>query len=237
MGGYINRAVDWSVQLKNETLASIGFRIENILLEGRVYSDAKLIMALVNMSKGDPLFAFDPTQAKEQIERMPWVESAEIERRWPDTLYIRLTERQPLAFLQKDKKLYLMDGKGEIINTNGLSRFQNLIVFIGEDSQQQAPAILAMLQAEPEILSRVETIKEIGGRRWDLVLKNGVTLKLPEKDSALALRQIADAQKSDQVLDKDIEHIDLRDHARMIIRTRPGTVQEYRASLKEGEPI
>ncbi|MDB2683094.1 FtsQ-type POTRA domain-containing protein [Alphaproteobacteria bacterium] len=237
LGGHVERATDWAGKTKNEALASVGFSLKNILLEGRINASAETVMALINMQKGDPLFSFDPKSAREQIGKMAWIENVQIERRWPDTIYIRLKERTPLAFLQSNKKLLLLDQHGQIIHTNNLSRFEDLIIVIGEGAQEKSPQLLATLKAEPEIFSRVESAKRISDRRWDVVLKNNMTLKLPENDYALALRQISDAQKEDQILDKDIEHIDLRDHARMIIRTRPGMVQEYKASLKPGENI
>jgi len=237
LGGYVERGLDRVEVAKNEVLAGLGFRLDNIMLEGRANADASVIMALINMEKGDPLFSFDPSTAQEQIEKMVWVNSARVERRWPDTIYIDLEERKPIAFLQESQKLRLIDEVGEVIHANDLARFEDLVILMGAGAQHQSPALIANLKAEPDIFSRIDSVKYVGERRWDLILRNEIIIKMPENDMVLALRRLADAQENDQILDKDIEHIDLRDQARMIIRTSPGMVQEYKASLQSGEDI
>lgn len=213
----------------------MGFRVTNIMLEGRKNADAEVILALVNMQKGSPLFAFNPAEAQEQIQRVSWVEHAEIERRLPDTIYIRITERQPLAFWQRGGQLSLIDTHGKVIAENNLAKFKNLILVVGPDSEKFAPQLIADLKAEPVIYDRIDAAQRIGDRRWDLVLKNKITIKLPETDTALAISRLAKAQAQDSILDKDIEHIDMRGQDRMIVRTRPGAVEEYKASLETGE--
>ena len=100
--------------------ADLGFRVENILVEGRNHTDPEIIMALVNMEEGDPLFAFDPASAKDQIEKITWVENAKVSRRWPDTIHIQLTERTPIALWQHNSRLRLLDQHGEIITANSI---------------------------------------------------------------------------------------------------------------------
>lgn len=218
-------------KIVENTTANMGFRVSNIMLEGRKNAERDIILALVNMQKGSPLLAFNPAAAQEQIERVSWVERAEIERRLPDTIYIRITERQPLAFWQQNNKLRLIDTQGKVIATDNLAPFKNLPVVVGQDSEKYAPELIANLKAEPIIFDRVDAARRVSDRRWDLILKNKIEVKLPENDMALAISRLAKAQTEDSLLDKDIEHIDLRSEGRMIVRTRPGAVQEYNASL------
>jgi len=57
---------------------------------------------------------------KARLEAMPWVREAEIERLLPDTIFVRLDERQPLAFWQRQGKLVLIDRDGyEIYDLKG----------------------------------------------------------------------------------------------------------------------
>ncbi|MGH1398236.1 MAG: cell division protein FtsQ/DivIB [Alphaproteobacteria bacterium] len=222
--------------------AVLGFRLENILLEGRSHSDPDIIMALLNMEKGDPLFAFDPASAKAQIEKITWVQSARVERRWPDTIYIELTERTPLALFQHEGRLHLLDTKGEEINAGNLKRFENLIIVSGKDASKQAPELMALLLAETDLFPRIKRAELIGERRWDIILKDSTTLKMPEDDLGLALRRLMIAQEENGILDKDLKAIDLRKPDRLIIRTKPGQVQEYKSgylssSKKSGNNI
>ncbi|MCB1563142.1 MAG: FtsQ-type POTRA domain-containing protein [Alphaproteobacteria bacterium] len=231
------RTAAWGREQTLEITAGLGFTVKDVLIEGRTYSDPETIKALVNVRKGDPLFAFDPAEAKALIEKISWIRSAHVERRLPGTIYIRVQERKPLALWQKDGKLRLLDGRGEVIVSGDMERFENLVIVIGDDAPQNAPALLSDLAAEPLLYERTKAAQRVSGRRWDLTLDGDVRIKLPEEDQGLALRRLALAQEEEQLLDKDVTSVDLREADRMIIRTRPGAVREYKAGLNPGSDI
>lgn len=226
------RSVEWTKEAALGTTVDMGFKIENILVEGRVNTDVDVLKGLLNAEKGDPLFAFNPREARDLVERIAWIRSARVERRWPDTVYVELEERRPLALWQKDKKLKLIDERGDVITDYNLARFEDLIVVVGDRAWAQAPVFLAVLAAEPEIEKRVESASWIGNRRWDLKLKEGTVVKLPENDTDFALRRLAMAHAEDNLLDLDVKAIDLREPEKIVIRSAPGEAQEYKAGLK-----
>lgn len=228
---------DWIENQVLSVTADAGFAVNNILVEGRENSDIEVLKAIINVKKGDPLFSLNPDDAQELVERVVWVKSAHIERRLPDTIYIGLEERQPMALWQVDGKLKLIDRQGEVITSDGLAKFKNLIVVVGTDAPSRTPQLFGNLQAENVIYERVKSVSWIGKRRWDLKLKSGLVVKLPEEDVGYALSRLADAHKKDGLLDKDLSSIDLREAERIVVRTRPGAVQEYKASVKAGSSI
>lgn len=61
------------------------------------------------------LFAFDVDKAKMLIEASPWVQSASISRRLPDTIVISIVERVPVAFVPMENGTYLVDMEGRIL--------------------------------------------------------------------------------------------------------------------------
>ncbi len=231
------RTADWIGQKTLNITADMGFVVDDILVEGRMNTDPNVLHALINVKKGDPLFSFDPTEAKALVERVDWVKRARVERRLPDTIYINIEERAPLALWQKNKKLSLLDSEGEVITAEGLSLFKDLIVITGEGAPAQAPSLIGDLKAESALFERAKSAAWIGERRWDVTLSSGVVVRLPEQDVGLALRRLAFAQEEDKLLDKDLKSIDLREQDRIVVRTRPGAVQEYKAGLKTGNNI
>lgn len=235
--GSFSRAGYWVDEKILDITADMGFKVENILVEGREFTDAQALRAIINIDKGDPLFLFDPGAARKSIEELSWVKKARIERRLPDTIYIGIEERLPLALWQKDKQLHLIDADGQVVNTDGLKRFKDLIVVMGEGAPAQAKALLDNIAAEPVLQERTKVARWIDGRRWDLSFEKDITVKLPETDLGLALRRLALAQEEDGLLDKDITSVDLREPDRIVVRTRPGAVQEYKAGLKTGDNI
>lgn len=231
-----NAATKISTWAHNETIeltSSLGFNVSDVLVEGRVYTDPAIIRAIINIEKGDPLFSLNPQAAQDLIEKISWVKTAHVERRWPDTIYIGLEEHTPIALWQKDKQLSLLNTQGELIATKNLTPFKDLVIVIGEDAPQHTPGLIANLKAEEGVYERVESASRVSERRWDLTLKNGMKIRLPENDIGLAIHSIALAQAQDNLLEKDLMSLDVRDPSRMIVRTAPGAAQDYKAGYQK----
>lgn len=226
-----DRAGDWVHNKIVVASASLGFEVQNILIDGRVNTDPEILKAIINVQKGDPLFAFNPTQAQEALSQIAWVDTVHVERRWPDTLYISLDERKPLALWQKDKKLNLIDQYGDIIPVTDLNPFSNLVIVLGEDAPKNTEELFQTLIGEPDLFRDIESAGYIADRRWDIIMKNDIRVKLPEGDVALAWSRLAKAHAADNILDKNLMAIDLRDPERMIVRTSPGSASEYQSGI------
>jgi cell division protein FtsQ len=207
--------------------ASWGFEVKNIMVDGRAHTDVDALKAMIAMEKGDPIFAFHPTKAKAMIEKLSWVKKAHVERRLPDTIYIKITERTPMALWQRNQKLSLIDEDGVVLTDQNLVPFQNFLIVVGDEAPKQAAGLLEMLAVEPVIAKRVEAATLISGRRWDLKLKSGADVKLPEEELGLALRKLAVNHEEEALLDKDVVSIDVREEGRITVRTKPGSAQEF----------
>ena len=222
----------WLRQEALEASVKAGFSVQDMMVEGRVYADPDVIRGLVNMRQGDPLFAFDPVAAKKMLEQVSWVKEAKVQRRLPDTIYVSLTERKPLALWQEDKKTVLIDTDGMVITDYNLERFKELVLVRGKEANAQTPELLEMVAAEPLVAERLKMAQWVSGRRWDLTLENGILVKLPEEEVGLALRRLAESQEKDALLDREIKNLDLRENDRIVVRTKPGAVHDYKAGFK-----
>lgn len=229
--GTLDRALQSARQETYNTLADAGFRVENILVEGRYETDSDTLRAIINMERGDPIFAFDPAESREMIERLSWVKEAHIERRLPNTIYIGLVERRPMALWQHKNKLRVIDADGVTLTDKLSAHQKTLPIVVGEYANEQAYNLLQMLEAQPQVRDMLEAATWVGDRRWDLTMKNQMTVRLPEMDIGLALSRLAKAQSEDCILEKDLSVIDLREKDRITVRTRPGAVQEFKASF------
>jgi len=232
LSGAAQKSGIWAQQQVYELAGTAGFSVDNILVEGRHHSDADVLRALINIERGDPIFAFDPADAKEMIERIAWVREAHVERRLPDTIYIGLIEREPMALWQNKGKIRVIDSEGITLSDRKIAPYKDLIILVGENAPEHAASLLGLLAAEPSVHERTEAATWVGDRRWDIKLKNDIAVKLPEDDMGFALRRLAKAQDDDGLLDKDLKMIDMRQADRITVRTKPGAVREYKAGLK-----
>ncbi len=228
-GGAAQKSEMWVGQAFSRTAADKGLVVQNVLVRGRVHTDPKELRRLIGVERGDPIMAFDPGEIRDLLERIPWVKEARVERRLPDTIYIGLVERAPLVLWQNKGKVRLIDSDGVTLTDKNLKSYSDLLLVVGEEAPRHAPELVKMLVAEPALKERIESATWVSERRWNLNLKGGTVVKMPEKDTELALRRLGAAQEQDRLLDQNLAVIDLRETGRMSIRTLPGAVSEYKA--------
>lgn len=205
--------------------ASAGFGVAEVLVVGRVETPPGRILAALDVREGSPLLAFSPAAARERLLALGWVRNARVERRFPNVVYVHLEERLPAAIWQNAGALTLVDETGAEIGDEAVSRFSSLPVIVGPDAPEQFAALFATLESRPEMLEHVTAAIRVGGRRWNLRLDNGMTVLLPENDVARAWRLFADAARDSALMERDLVHIDLRIHDRLVLRLRPTALQ------------
>ncbi len=215
--------------------AEAGLTVDEVLVQGRVRSERSRLLGALDVRRGAPILALDPYAAKERLEGLPWVARATVERRLPDTVYVHLVERRPMALWQRHGKLSVIDQLGEPIPGALPARYAELPLVVGEDAPQHAAELLAALAAEPQLRERVVAAVRVGGRRWNLRLDGGVDVQLPADDPAGAWAQLARIQRSHGVLERDVTVIDLRLPDQLVVRMAPGAEPLGRRRSEPGE--
>ena len=218
-----------------EASAALGLRVADIRVEGRETTDRETILAALGARPGTPILAVDPARAKQQLEGLPWVRSAVIERRLPDTIYVRLVEREPMALWQHGGRIELIDREGAVIPVTRLDRFAKLPMVVGEDAASHAAELLAMLATQPDLAGRVTAAVHVGGRRWNLRLDNAIDVLLPADNPAAAWADLARLERTSAILQRDVQAIDMRLPDRLVVRVTPEPPKEA-SPTKKGRP-
>ena len=192
-----------------------------MVVEGRTHTRRADLLAALGVERGSPILDFDPDAARARIEALGWVRQAAVARRLPDVVYLRIDERVPLALWQRNGSLQLVDREGAVIQKQNIASFAGLPLIVGDDAPQHAADLLGLLTAFPEIATQVDAAIRVSGRRWNLRLKSGIDIRLPENGVAPALGRLADLHRTQQVLDRDVIAVDLRKPDRLIVRMTP----------------
>jgi cell division protein FtsQ len=216
--------------------AGLGLAVANVEVEGRQRASREVILSALEVERGMPILSFDPTEAKRRLERVPWVRSASIERRLPDTIRVRIAEREPLALWQRQGKLVLIDRDGVVVTSEQIERFGNLVVLVGPDAPKAGAALLDMLAGEAELATRVNAAVRVGGRRWNLRLDSGIDIALPEEDASSAWHRLAELERSEGILERDIQMVDLRLPDRLVVRATPAEPTPKSPAKKTRQP-
>jgi cell division protein FtsQ len=215
--------------------ARLGLVVTDVKVEGRETTDRETILTALAARPGTPILAMSPRRAKEQLETLPWVRSAVVERWLPDTLYVRLVERKPLALWQHGGKLELIDHEGAAIPVTRLDRFAKLPMVVGEGAASRAAELLEMLATEPDLAARVTAAIRVGDRRWNLRVDNAIDVLLPADIAANAWAHLARLERSSSILKRDVLTVDVRLPDRLVLRVSPEVPKEV-PTAKKGRP-
>lgn len=215
------------------TLTSIGFQLDDVVVEGRIRTDKEQILKTASLSRGKSLLSIDLLEIKKNLEEIPWVNAASVERRFPDTLFVRISEREPVAIWQSKSKTYLVDREGELIETAEAQKYGGLLQISGLKAPQNVGFLISLLDKFPEVKSRVTTAIHLRTTRWDIRLDGKVDVKLPEKGAEQALAYLLDLEKHHNLIEREILNIDLRIPDQLVLRLTPEAAQKKNNTGKD----
>jgi cell division protein FtsQ len=205
------------------------FKLADITVEGREYVEPNSILAALGAKTGESLLGIDLQAARQRLEAIDWVASATVERRLPDSLYVILRERKPMAIWQDGNRYILIDENGRGVQASTMPPGAEKLLLLGGAGAPEKIVDLAILLAEERSLElKLRAAVWVGQRRWNLVLQSGVEIWLPEDDTLAALHKLAKLEVSHGLLKKDYGVIDMRLPDKLYLRKRlpenPGPV-------------
>ncbi len=227
------RGSDIAANLKDSAIrqtAAMGLVIDDVLLVGRVHTPKRSVLRAVGVRRGEPILAVDPGRIARRVAAISWVESVVVERRLPNTLFVKIVERKPMALWQRKGRIALIDRGGAVLTRRDLSKFKGLVTVVGGDAPRHTPELLSMIADDPQLARRVRAAVRIGGRRWNLRFDNGIDVSLPQRGAAQAWARLGRLERKHGLLGHDIKAIDLRLPDRLIVRkkTDPASVAKQR---------
>jgi cell division protein FtsQ len=220
VNGSFTRAGAWVSTTTLQTTQDLGFSVGEILVTGRQHIAQEDILTHLNIRQGQAMFSIDLDATRETLERISWVERAVVSRRLPDKIVVSITERTPVALWQYKQNISLIDRDGTVLTASGLDAWQHLPLIVGEDAPQHAMELMGLLKAEPAIERQLASAVRIGNRRWDLHLKNGIVVKLPEQNTGLALSRLIAQQKKNDIFNRNLVAVDLRIPERFVVEQK-----------------
>jgi cell division protein FtsQ len=215
--------------------AITGLRVTDVVIAGRANTPEPLLRSAIGVSKGDPILGFSVELARQRIETLSWVEHATVERRLPGTIVVVLRERRPFAIWQNQGKFVLIDRAGQIVANQDVAQFKHLPLVVGIGAPPAASVLLDALTERPLLAARTEAAVRVGARRWNLRMKNGADVMLPEGHEIAALDRLLQLHHSQSLLDRPLLAIDMRLGDRLVVRPRSDARGDANGAAR-GEP-
>lgn len=197
---------------------AMGFGIDQVTLRGHRFSFDRDIFDALDLANVRSFAALDTAAVKARIERLPWIDTAEISRVFPGQLEIRVTERKPFALWTRGERRYVIDKTGRVLAGVSGETLPDLPRVAGEGAAVEAADIFDLVARYPAIGNRLEEAERVSERRWNLKLAGAITLKLPADGEARVLQQLSRDASLASLLTAGNTTIDLRAPGRVAVR-------------------
>src|SRR6476661_3310196 len=210
-----------------------GFRIVSVALAGQHHISREAVLAAAGVTDTTSLLFLDVEQTRERLKTNPWIADATVLKLYPGELQIGIREREAFALWQKDGRVSVIADDGTVLEPYVAPRLIELPLVVGRGAETRAKEFLALLDRYPDLRASVRATVLVGERRWNLRLKNGIDVRLPETDIAPALERLVALDKEKNLTTRDIVAIDLRLPDRVTVRLSEAAAQARIEAAKE----
>ncbi len=211
----------------------VGFRVTEVALSGNKHLNREEVLGRAGVTGNTALVFFDVGAARARLLADPWIADATIQKLYPDRLQITLTEREAFALWQANGRVNVIGTDGTVLEPFVSRPYMSLPFVVGRGAEKQAKAFLEVLAHYPEVRDNVLAAVLIAERRWNLRLKNGIDVRLPESDVEQALAELIALDHDKKLMSRDLVAIDLRLPDRVTVRLSDAAAQARDAELKE----
>lgn len=213
--------------------AHSGFAVDQINVSGNRETSEIDVLDRLELNGWTSLIGFSPDAARERIQELPWVKSATVRKIYPDSIEVKIDEREAFAIWQAGGQLNLIEKSGRLIVPFDGRSHADLPLIVGAGAPAGAIDLIDRVATYPELASRVKGYVRVGERRWDIRLDNGVTVKLPEFGEDAALADLVSIERENKIFEKDIVVIDMRIADRLVVQLTPDAVVRREAAIKQ----
>jgi cell division protein FtsQ len=235
LGGHWPLVVEALKDARDAAANTSGFHITAVAISGHKHVAREDILAMAGVTDRTSLLFLDAESARQKLKTNPWIADATVLKLYPDRLQITLQEREAFALWQKEGKIYVVAGDGTVVEPFVPGRITGLPLVVGPAAQTRAPEFLALLDRFPEVRDQMRAAILVAERRWNLRLKSGITVRLPEAHPEQALATLIALDRDKRLLSRDIAGIDLRLADRVTVRLSDEAAQA-RNELLKGKP-
>jgi cell division protein FtsQ len=229
----VGKVIDFFKDVRDGAAVAAGFPIATVAVSGEKHLSREEILAAAGVTPRASLLFFDVADARVRLLTNPWVAEATVQKLLPDRLVISISERAAFALWQKAGRVGVIAADGTVLEPSVLPRYAGLPFVVGTGAETRAREFLALLDARPALRADVRASVLVAERRWNLRLKNGVDVRLPEFDVEKALDRLVALERDVKLSERDITAIDLRLVDRVTVRLSDQAFQAREEAKKK----
>ncbi|OYU18179.1 MAG: cell division protein FtsQ [Rhodobacteraceae bacterium PARR1] len=208
------------------------FRVSLVSVEGAAPELAEAIRARLKLNLPQSSFDLDLDGARQRIEALDAVATAELRVRSGGVLQVLITERVPALVWREGERIEMLDATGaRVAGLSARDDRPDLPLIAGDGADHAAAEALELFTIAQGITPRMRGLVRVGERRWDIVLDRNQKIMLPEQNAPAALERLIALDKAEDLLARDILTVDLRNEKRPVLRLAPSAMNERRNAM------
>lgn len=156
----------------------------------------------------------DLAELNDRIGNVPGVKSSAVRRLPNGNLKINVKMHHAVALWWDGEYYFPLSADGTVVNRPTPERDASAVVFSGPIPND----ITEITKAAHTMLADIGYMSWIENRRWNITTPAGITIMLPEEDPISAISTLIAINQNHKILSKDIDIIDMRDSARILVK-------------------
>ena len=152
---------------------------------------------------------------EEPLKLIEFLEKAEVKKKYPNTIIVKVYETRPLAFFFKNNEKYFLDSLSNLIPYKKKWITGNIPTLFGQDAEKNFVKFFDLLEKNKFPKEKIKNYYYFQIHRWDLQLINDKIIKFPSIKVSKAIQDLIELLNRDDF--KNYNIIDLRVPGKIVV--------------------
>ena len=167
---------------------SIFFPIKEIAIENTFFFDLTKLKSELEFLRNTSLFFLNEKKIIKTIIKFDFISTIQLKKKYPNTLKIIISEHVPVAIESTGIGRHYITKDGKKITYIELDVFKNLPTIFG--NHKNFSSFFSELEKNNFNINRIKSFYYFDVGRWDIVLKDYKTIKLPQANYENILKEL-----------------------------------------------
>ena len=207
------------------TQSDIRFAVKSVELSGVVHTPRADVEKLTSRYTGTNLFQLDISEVQRDLGAISWIRRIDIEKKLPDTLRIRVTERVPVALARVGSEIRYVDETGAAFADLSPAVGNADLPLITEASEKDMARCVELIaeirKSDPELFARISEVRPIAPEGYALFDRElGAFVYVTRQELSAKWRTLHAIARAEKFGSGSIAYADLRFDNRIVIKPR-----------------
>ena len=228
-------AIVLGMWIYRRTQSDSRFAVKAIELAGVVHSPRADLDRLTSRYVGSNLFQVDIASVQRDLRSISWIDRIEIEKKLPDTLRIRITERTPVALAFSESELRYVDEHGvsfaALSPAVGNPDLPLVSGAKGADLERCVALLRDVSRSDPQLYSRISEVKPVAPDAYALFDRElGAFVYAKRSELSSKWRTLHALARAEKLGHGSLVYADLRFTDRIVIKPREAAILDQGAT-------